>query len=186
MAVTCSASVAKSQLSRPARRAEKQGYEFATETDTEVLLTAFAQWGKQCLSRLNGMFHFAVWDNQERTLTLARDHVGIKPLYYCYEPASGTKPGLFIFSSEVKAILASGVVNRALDPEALNQFLTFLWAPDPNTLFAGIKTLPPAHVLTFHKDGSSPTSGGTFPSTRLKRGAAMPGGKSKRSRRSTK
>ena len=97
-------------------------------------------------------FTFAVWDNQERTLTLARDHVGIKPLYYFHKPASDGQPGSFIFASEVKAILASGLVERALDPEALNQFLTFLWAPDPNTLFRGIKTLPPAHVLTFHDD----------------------------------
>jgi asparagine synthase (glutamine-hydrolysing) len=98
------------------------------------------------------MFHFAIWDNQLRTLTLARDHVGIKPLYYAYLPAKGGEPGSFIFASEVKAILASGLVERALDPEALNQFLTFLWAPDPNTLFRGIKTLPPAHALTFHDD----------------------------------
>ena len=82
------------------------------------------------------MFAFAVWDNQERTLTLARDHVGIKPLYYALSiPRKADKPGSFIFASEVKAILASGLVERALDPEALHQFLTFLWAPDPNTLF---------------------------------------------------
>ena len=98
------------------------------------------------------MFHFAIWDRRERTLTLARDHVGIKPLYYANVPARNGQPGSLIFASEVKAILASGLVQRALDPEALNQFLTFLWAPDPNTLFRGIKTLPPAHVLTFHQD----------------------------------
>jgi asparagine synthase (glutamine-hydrolysing) len=129
-----------------------KGHAFQTETDTEVLLTAFAEWGKECVARLNGMFHFAVWDNRERTLTLARDHVGIKPLYYFYKPATATEPGSLIFSSEVKAILATDLVERALDPEALNQFLTFLWAPDPNTLFQGIKTLPPAHVLQFHDD----------------------------------
>jgi len=131
---------------------KSKGHVFQTETDTEVLLTAFAEWGKKCLPRLNGMFHFAVWDNHERSLTLARDHVGIKPLYYFYKPRTGANPGLFIFGSEVKAILATGLVERALDPEALNQFLTFLWAPDPNTLFRGIKTLPPAHVLTFQND----------------------------------
>jgi asparagine synthase (glutamine-hydrolysing) len=129
-----------------------KGHAFRTKTDTEVLLTAFAEWGKECLPRLNGMFHFAVWDNRERTLTLARDHVGIKPLYYFHKPATDTQAGLLIFSSEVKAILASGLVERALDPEALNQFLTFLWAPDPNTLLRGIKTLPPAHALTFRDD----------------------------------
>lgn len=129
-----------------------KGHAFRTETDTEVLLAAFAEWGAECLPRLNGMFHFAVWDNQQRALTLARDHVGIKPLYYAYVPAKAGKRGSFIFASEVKAILATGLVERALDPEALNQFLTFLWAPDPNTLFRGIKTLPPAHALTFHDD----------------------------------
>lgn len=129
-----------------------KGHAFRTKTDTEVLLAAFVEWGPGCLSRLNGMFHFAVWDKQERTLTLARDHVGIKPLYYAYVPAKAGQAGSFIFASEVKAILATGLVEAALDPEALNQFLTFLWAPDPNTLFRGIKTLAPAHALTFHED----------------------------------
>lgn len=131
---------------------KSKGHLFRTQTDTEVLLTAFVEWGKDCLPRLNGMFHFAVWDNRERTLTLARDHVGIKPLYYFYKPEGEGQPGSFIFASEIKAILATGLVERAIDPEALNQFLTFLWAPDPNTLFKGIKTLPPAHVLTFRDD----------------------------------
>jgi asparagine synthase (glutamine-hydrolysing) len=129
-----------------------KGHAFRTKTDTEVLLAAFAEWGTGCLPRLNGMFHFAVWDSQKRTLTLARDHVGIKPLYYAYVPGVARERGSFIFASEVKAILASGLVEPALDPEALNQFLTFLWAPDPNTLFCGIKTLPPAHTLTFYDD----------------------------------
>jgi asparagine synthase (glutamine-hydrolysing) len=131
---------------------QNKGHVFRTATDTEVLLTAFAEWGKDCVTRLNGMFHFAVWDHRERTLTLARDHVGIKPLYYFYQAATTNAPATLIFASEVKAILASGLVAAALDPEALNQFLTFLWAPDPNTLFQGIKTLPPAHVLTFNNN----------------------------------
>ena len=129
-----------------------KGHVFTTQTDTEVLLNAFAEWDKDCLPRLNGMFHFAIWDNLQRTLTLARDHVGIKPLYFAHLPEQGGKPGSLIFASEVKAILANGLVQRQLDPEALHQFLTFLWAPDPNTLFKGIKTLPPAHVLTLKKD----------------------------------
>ena len=130
------------------------GHVFKTETDTEVLLAAFAEWGRECLPRLNGMFAFAIWDKQERTLTLARDHVGIKPLYYASLPAGNGNPGTFIFASEIKALLATGLVPRAIDPAALNQFLTFLWTPDPNTLFEGIKTLPPAHVLTLKGDRS--------------------------------
>lgn len=125
---------------------KSHGYSFHTQTDTEVLLTAFAHWGAECLPRLNGMFAFGIWDNQTRTLTLARDHVGIKPLYYSAGPRS------FIFASEVKAILATGLVERALDTEALHQFLTFLWTPDPKTLFKNIHTLPPAHVLTLRED----------------------------------
>lgn len=125
-----------------------RGHDFRTETDTEVLLTAFAEWGIDCLPRLNGMFHFAIWDKRERTLTLARDHVGIKPLYYFHKTEQVGAPGFLAFGSEVKAILATGLVPRALDLEALNQFLTFLWVPDPNTLFQGIKTLAPGHWLT--------------------------------------
>src|SRR6267142_2539271 len=128
------------------------GQRFRTETDAEVLLAAFAEWDHECVSRLNGMFAFAVWDNLDRTLTLARDHVGIKPLYYVCSPGKDGAPGSIIFASEIKAILATGLIERALDPESLHQFLTFLWAPDPNTLFQGVKTLPPAHVLRFHND----------------------------------
>jgi asparagine synthase (glutamine-hydrolysing) len=130
-----------------------KGHEFRTQTDTEVLLAAFAEWGKESVARLNGMFAFAIWDNHERTLTLARDHVGIKPLYYSYQPATSEQAGSFIFASEIKAILATRLVRPEIDAEALNQFLTFLWAPDPNTLFRGIKTLPPGHLLTFANDG---------------------------------
>ena len=128
------------------------GHRFTTDTDTEVLLAAFAEWDHDCVSRLNGMFAFAVWDNTDRVLTLARDHVGIKPLYYAYGMGKNGGPGTLVFASEVKAILTTNLFERALDPEALNQFLTFLWAPDPHTLFRGIKSLPPAHVLRFHND----------------------------------
>ena len=119
------------------------GHQFKTDCDAEVLLAAIAEWGWEGIKRLNGMFAFAVWDKRERTLTLVRDHVGIKPLYYA------ALPDAFVFGSEIKAILASKVIKPAIDPEALHQFLTFLWAPDPNTLFAGIKTVPPGHYLQF-------------------------------------
>ena len=129
---------------------EKRGRQFQTDTDTEVLLAAFAEWGEDCLLRLNGMFAFAVWDGRERTLTLARDRLGIKPLYYATAKAdeSGADQA-FLFASEIKALLASGLVARELDPESLHQQLTFLWTPDPQTLFRGVKKLPPAHVLTW-------------------------------------
>jgi asparagine synthase (glutamine-hydrolysing) len=129
---------------------EAKGHRFHTDTDTEVLLAAFTEWGVESLSRLNGMFAFGIWDTKERTLILARDRLGIKPLYYAQVEMDGGTA--FIFASEVKAILATGLVERAVDPESLNQFLTFLWTPDPHTLFRGIRKLPPAHVLTLRGD----------------------------------
>ena len=128
------------------------GHQFQTDSDAEVLLAAICEWSWETVSHLNGMFAFAVWDNQERTLTLARDHVGIKPLYYAFLPASADSPASFIFGSEIKALLATGLVKPELDPEALHQFLTFLWSPDPNTLFANVHTVPPGHMLHFHDD----------------------------------
>jgi asparagine synthase (glutamine-hydrolysing) len=130
------------------------GREFRTDCDTEVLIEAFAEWGAECLPRLNGMFAFAVWDTQERTLTLARDRLGIKPMYYADVRGAAGAGDSFVFGSEVKAILASGLVERALDVEGLHQQLTFLWTPDPQTLFRGVRKLPPAHVLTL-KDGAA-------------------------------
>ena len=135
------------ELRRPL---EAKGHRFRTDTDTEVLLAAFAEWGADCLPRLNGMFAFAIWDEHERTLTLARDRLGIKPLYYAQSPTADGDA--FLFASEAKAILASGLVKAALDIEGLNQYLTFLWTPDPFTLFQGIRKLAPAHVLTL-RDG---------------------------------
>lgn len=132
------------------RELEAKNHRFRTDTDTEVLLAAFMEWGAACLPRLNGMFAFAVWDAKEQTLTLARDRTGIKPLYYAHVPTAHGADASFIFASEIKAILASGLIDRALDMEALNQYLTFLWTPDPFTLFHGIEQVPPAHVLTFH------------------------------------
>src|SRR5437899_3085739 len=123
-----------------------KGHRFRTQTDTEVLLGAWAEWGQDSLSRLNGMFAFALWDDKERTLFLVRDRVGIKPLYYAQvsdKPKfvengrqDACAPGPIIFASEIKSILASGLVKPELDREALHQFLTFLWAPDPRTLFS--------------------------------------------------
>src|SRR5690349_3882502 len=128
------------------------GHAFDTDSDAEVLLAAISEWGWDALTHLNGMFAFAVWDNKECTLTLVRDHVGIKPLYYTLIPARADAPATFLFGSEIKAILASGLIKPELDPESLHQFLTFLWSPDPNTLFANIKTVPPGHLLQFRND----------------------------------
>ncbi|MBA3711334.1 MAG: asparagine synthase (glutamine-hydrolyzing) [Pyrinomonadaceae bacterium] len=134
------------------RELQALGQQFHTNTDTEVLLAAFAEWGVDCLPRLNGMFAFGVWDERERMLTLARDRLGIKPLYYATPREDGMNGESFVFASEAKAILASGMVERAVNVEGLNQYLTFLWTPDPHTVYRGIHKLPPAHVLTL-RDG---------------------------------
>ncbi|MEP6719017.1 MAG: asparagine synthase (glutamine-hydrolyzing) [bacterium] len=125
-----------------------KGHQFRTDTDTEVLLNSFVEWDTGCLSRLNGMFHFAVWDDQKQVLTLARDRVGIKPLYYCQPKGANGGSDSFLFASEIKAILATGLIRAELNFEALNQYLTFLWTPDPHTLFANVWKLPPGHFLT--------------------------------------
>ncbi|HEX6189458.1 MAG TPA: asparagine synthase (glutamine-hydrolyzing) [Pyrinomonadaceae bacterium] len=119
-----------------------KGHQFRTQTDTEVLLAAWAEWGEESLARLNAMFAFALWDDKERALFLVRDRVGIKPLYYSHEEG-----GPLAFASEIKSIIASGLIKPDLDHESLHQFLTFLWAPDPNTLFKDIKTVPPGHFV---------------------------------------
>lgn len=129
-----------------------KGHQFRTHTDTEVLLAAWAEWHETSLRKLNGMFAFALWDNQERNMFLVRDRVGIKPLYYaeCHMPERQEGPPALVFASEIKSILASGLIKPELDKESLHQFLTFLWAPDPNTLFRGIKTVPPGHLVEWH------------------------------------
>lgn len=131
-------------------RLSSLGREFRTDTDTEVLLAAFAEWGEDCLRHLNGMFAFAVWDERERTLTLARDRLGIKPLFYANARGEGGADS-FVFASEAKAVFASGLVRAELDAVGLNQQLTFLWTPDPHTLFKDVWRLPPAHVLTWRE-----------------------------------
>ncbi len=122
-------------------RLEGIGHSFKTDSDTEVLLNAFREWGTSSLEQLNGMFAFAVWDDVEKTLVLARDRAGIKPLYYW------TESGRIAFGSEIKAILASGLLAPELDHESLNQYLTFLWPVPPRTLFQGVSQIPPGHFL---------------------------------------
>jgi asparagine synthase (glutamine-hydrolysing) len=124
----------------------RQGCEFHTDCDTEVILQAYATWGDECLQRLNGMFAFAIWDDQAKTLFIARDRLGVKPLYY-YKWPDG-----IAFASEIKGLLQLPDVPRELSREALPKYLTFLWVPDPDTLFRGIKKLAPGHQLLW-RDG---------------------------------
>lgn len=128
---------------RELRKELEGGYSFASKTDTEVILAGFAKWGERVFARLQGMFAFALWDNQERTLFLARDPVGIKPLYYYFSASR------LIFSSEIKAILEHLEIPRRIDLEALNLYLRVNYVPAPLTMFSGIRKLMPGHVLTY-------------------------------------
>jgi len=126
---------------------ERAGCAFRSRTDTEVLLALFERQGPACLTRLEGMFAFAVWDRQQRRLFLARDPFGIKPLYYRLD-AKG-----LVFASEVKAILALDAAPACLDQAALAEYLTFQYTLGEETLFQGIRKLLPGHWLTVDQDG---------------------------------
>ncbi len=125
----------------PALRAELAagGYPFQSQCDTEVLLAAFARHGEACLRRLRGMFAFAVWDEQARSLFLARDAFGIKPLYYCHDETRGR----FTFASELNALLASGVVARRIDARSVAEYLAYFAVPAPRTIYENVFSLRP-------------------------------------------
>ncbi len=116
----------------------KKNYTFRSDSDTEVILNAYLEYGKECVQKFNGIFAFALWDEREQELFLARDHGGVKPLYYFWD---GKR---LIFSSEIKAILEHSVP-REVDREAFNLYMRMLYVPEPYTMFKGIKKLPGAH-----------------------------------------
>lgn len=127
-------------------RAELQKkYSFQSDSDTEVILHAYLEYGKECVKKFNGIFAFAIWDKRETELFLARDQGGVKPLYYFWNGAR------FIFSSEIKGILEHSIP-REVDKEAFNLYMRTLYVPEPSTMFMGIKKLPPAHCGVL-KDG---------------------------------
>jgi asparagine synthase (glutamine-hydrolysing) len=125
---------------------EKKGHHFATKSDTEVIVHAYEEYGTYCAKMFNGMFAFALWDIPRQRLFIARDHLGIKPLYYW----SGA--GKFVFGSELKAVITHPSVPRDIDLVALDQFLTLEYIPTPRTIFQGIHKLAPGHHLIY-EDG---------------------------------
>lgn len=120
----------------------RHGHRFRTETDTEVLLAAYREWGEACLTRLNGMFAFALYDGATDTLLLARDRMGKKPLYY------SMMPGHMVFASELKALLADVAVSRDLDLRAVNFFLASGYIPGDVSVFRSIRKLLPGHAMS--------------------------------------
>ena len=123
------------------RALEQRGVRFQTRSDTEVLLEAYAHWGRSAIEKFRGAFAFAIWDEKERRLFAARDRLGVRPFYYA-------QPGMtLLFASEMKALLAHPAINRKLNPAALDDYLSYLYIPAPHTIFQDIRELPPAYWL---------------------------------------
>jgi asparagine synthase (glutamine-hydrolysing) len=124
-----------------------KGHTFATRSDTEVIIHGYEEWGESCVGRFNGIFAFALWDVRRRTLLAARDHLGVKPLYYAIQD------GQLLLASEIKALLKSPSCPREVHLPALAKLFTVRYVPCPDTLFRGILKLPPGHLLVAGPDG---------------------------------
>jgi asparagine synthase (glutamine-hydrolysing) len=122
-----------------------KGYPFRTNSDTEVILQLYAERGEACVQALNGMFAFAIWDAEQKSLFLARDRMGVKPLYYAETPDA------LVFASEIKAIFASGLVTPRCRDEALAEYMLFRHVTGEETIFRGVKSLPPANTMTIRE-----------------------------------
>ncbi len=118
-------------------------HKFYTNSDTEVILHAYEEFGEDCLDKLNGMFAFAIYDSVKKKILIARDRIGVKPLYYHFED------GKLTFASEIKSILQNQEIPREINNEALCQFLVYAYTIDNQTMFNGIKELPPGHKLVY-------------------------------------
>jgi asparagine synthase (glutamine-hydrolysing) len=127
---------------------EAKGHRFRTRSDTEVIVHGYEEWGERCVERFRGMFAFALWDAPQHRLMLARDRLGVKPLYYA------ELPGGIVFGSEIKAILEDSDVSREWLTDAVDAYLTFLYVPAPRTIYRAIKKLPAAHVLVAERGSS--------------------------------
>lgn len=125
-----------------------RGHTFASQSDTEVIVHAYEEFGEECFKKFNGMFAIGIWDGKTRKLILARDRVGVKPLYFYEEDE------VLLWGSEIKAILEDPCVPREVDMESLSQFLTFHYVPAPRTMFRNIRKLFPGHFLVCDASGA--------------------------------
>jgi asparagine synthase (glutamine-hydrolysing) len=129
---------------------EGLGHHFRTRSDTEVILQAWQAWGVQCVRRFSGMFAFALWDGRTETLLIARDRIGKKPLYY------SIRDGRWLaFGSELKALHASGWAQRRISPQAIEDYLSYGYVPDPKTIYSDVHKLPPGHMMCWRR-GATP------------------------------
>ncbi len=122
------------------------GHQFRTHCDTEVIVHAWEEWGEACVERFRGMFAFAVWDRNHEILFLARDRLGIKPLYYAH-----LADGCFIFGSELKSLKVHDGLPREIDPTAVEEYFAFGYVPEPKTIYKGVSKLPPGFRLTLRR-----------------------------------
>lgn len=122
---------------------EKKGHNFSTASDTEVILKCYAEYGDKCPEYLDGQFAFAIWDNEKHRLFMARDRFGEKPFFY------SQRNGFFLFASEIKALIATGLVNNALDRTSLDNYLALYFIPPWRSIYRDITPLPPAHRAVF-------------------------------------
>ena len=136
----------KFELQRVVAKTGQEAYFFQTHTDTEVILAAYARWGNECVHRFNGMFAFAIWDNKLQELFIARDRMGIKPLYYLYTN------GIFGFASEIRTLMAAKLVTSAVDEQSLIDYLRYQTVHAPRTIIKGVRMLLPGHSITVTKD----------------------------------
>ena len=128
---------------------EAKGHVYRSQTDTETIIHLYEEEGPRCVERLEGMFHYAIWDGRTRELHVARDRLGKKPFYYVHTD------GGFVFASEIKALLEHPAISPELDEEAFFHYLTFVCTPAPMTMFKGIQKLGPAERMTVRPDGST-------------------------------
>ena len=126
---------------------ERKGHRYRSRTDTETIIHAYEEWGIECISKLDGMFAFALWDSKKEILYLVRDRIGVKPVFYTQIY------GQFIFASEIKAILQYPSIPKELNRKAFYHYLTFLTTPCSDTLFSGISKLEPGHFIRVNREG---------------------------------
>ena len=122
------------------------GHVFHTKSDTEVIVHAWESWGRDCVKRFRGMFAFALWDRNQQTFFLARDRLGVKPMYYAV-----LNDGTLLFGSELKSLLAHGGLRRDIDPFAVEEYFALGYVAEPRTIFKQAKKLPPAHTLVIRR-----------------------------------
>ncbi|PRC93537.1 XrtA/PEP-CTERM system amidotransferase [Solimicrobium silvestre] len=119
------------------------GHKFHTRSDTEVVVHAWEEWGESCVHHFRGMFAFGIWDRNQQTLFLARDHVGVKPMFYSLLP-----DGFFVFGSELKSIMTFPALSRKLNPQAVEDYFAYGYIPEPKTIFNNAYKLSPGHHIT--------------------------------------